>query len=47
MLYGNYGVLLSLGPQAPWWVDNANQFLAPFITRQSEVGAKVRAREFC
>lgn len=39
-LYGNYGVLLSLGPQGPWWVDNANQFLAPFLTRQSEVGAK-------
>ena len=38
--YGNYGVLLSLGPQAPWWVDNANQFLAPFITRQTELGAK-------
>jgi iron complex outermembrane receptor protein len=39
-LYGNYGVVLSLGPQGPWWVDNANQFLAPFITRQAEVGAK-------
>jgi iron complex outermembrane receptor protein len=39
-LYGNYGVLLSLGPQAPWWVDNANLFLTPFITRQEEVGAK-------
>jgi iron complex outermembrane receptor protein len=39
-LYGNYGVLLSLGPQGPWWVDNANQFLAPFMTRQAEVGAK-------
>jgi iron complex outermembrane receptor protein len=39
-LYGNYGVLLSLGPQAPWWVDNASQFLAPFMTRQAEVGAK-------
>jgi len=39
-IYGNYGVLLSLGPQAPWWVDNANQFLAPFMTRQAEVGAK-------
>jgi iron complex outermembrane receptor protein len=39
-LYGNYGVLLSLGPQAPWWVDNANQFLSAFITRQAEVGAK-------
>jgi iron complex outermembrane receptor protein len=39
-LYGNYGVLLSLGQQAPWWVDNANQFLDPFSTRQAEVGAK-------
>ena len=39
-LYSNYGVLLSLGPQAPWWVDNANQFLAPFNTRQTEIGAK-------
>jgi iron complex outermembrane receptor protein len=39
-LYSNYGVMLSLGPQAPWWVDNANQFLAPFFTRQAEVGAK-------
>ncbi len=38
--YGNYGVLLSLGPQAPWWVDNANLFLEPFFTRQAEVGAK-------
>jgi iron complex outermembrane receptor protein len=39
-LYGNYGVLLSLGPQGPWWVDNANQFLGSFLTRQAEVGAK-------
>jgi iron complex outermembrane receptor protein len=39
-LYGNYGVLLSLGPQAPWWVDNASQFLGPFYTRQAEIGAK-------
>jgi iron complex outermembrane receptor protein len=39
-LYGNYGVMLSLGPQAPWWVDNANQFLNPFFTRQAEIGAK-------
>jgi len=39
-LYSNYGVMLSLGPQAPWWVDDANQFLAPFFTRQAEVGAK-------
>jgi iron complex outermembrane receptor protein len=40
MLYGNYGVLLSLGPQGPWWVDNANQFLGSFNTRQAEIGAK-------
>lgn len=40
MLYGNYGVLLSLGPQAPWWVDNSNAFLDPYYTRQSEVGLK-------
>jgi len=39
-LYSNYGVMLSLGPQAPWWVTNANQFLAPYFTRQAEVGAK-------
>jgi iron complex outermembrane receptor protein len=39
-LYSNYGVMLSLGPQAPWWVDNANQFLAPFFTREAEIGAK-------
>jgi iron complex outermembrane receptor protein len=40
MLYGNYGVLLSLGPQAPFWADNGSQFLAPYFTRQAEVGAK-------
>ena len=39
-LYGNYNVMLSLGPEGPWWVDNANQFLAPYLTRQAEVGAK-------
>ena len=39
-LYSNYGVMLSLGPQGPWWVDNATQFLAPFMTRQAEIGAK-------
>lgn len=39
-LYANYGVLLSLGPQGPWWVDNANEFLAPYNTRQFETGAK-------
>jgi iron complex outermembrane recepter protein len=39
-LYGNYNVMLSLGPQAPFWVDNSSQYLAPFFTRQAEVGAK-------
>lgn len=40
-VYGNYGELLSLGPQAPWWVDNGSQYLARFRTRQAEVGAKI------
>jgi iron complex outermembrane receptor protein len=39
-LYGNYGVLLQLGQQAPWWVDNSSQFLDPFSTRQAEIGVK-------
>jgi iron complex outermembrane receptor protein len=39
-LYGNYGVMLSLGIQAPWWTDNASAYLSPFNTRQAEVGAK-------
>ncbi len=38
--YTNYGSLLSLGPQAPWWADDANEYLAPFLTRQFEAGAK-------
>jgi iron complex outermembrane receptor protein len=37
-LYGNYGVLLSLGPQAPWWAGG--YYLDPFNSRQAEVGAK-------
>ena len=40
-LYGNYGVLLSLGPQAPWWAGS--YFLPPFFTRQAEAGAKYEA----
>jgi iron complex outermembrane receptor protein len=39
-LYGNYGVLLSLAPEASWFTDNGNQYLSPFFTRQAEVGAK-------
>ena len=38
--YSNYGVMLSLGPQGPFWTDNGSQFLAPFFTRQAEIGAK-------
>jgi iron complex outermembrane receptor protein len=37
-LYGNYSVLLSLGPQAPFWAGG--YYLAPFYTRQTEAGAK-------
>ncbi|MDR3793637.1 MAG: TonB-dependent siderophore receptor [Terracidiphilus sp.] len=40
-IYGNYGVLLSLGPQAPWWVSNGSEYLAPFFTRQAEAGIKI------
>jgi iron complex outermembrane recepter protein len=43
-LYSNYGTLLSLGPQAPWWVVNSSQFLAPFTTTQFEAGAKYEHR---
>ena len=39
-LYSNYGVMLSLGPQGPFWTDNGSQFLAPYRTRQAEIGAK-------
>jgi iron complex outermembrane receptor protein len=39
-LYGNYGVMLSLGIQAPWWTDNDSAYLSPFLTRQAEAGAK-------
>jgi iron complex outermembrane receptor protein len=43
-IYANYGVVLSLGDQAPWWVDNANLFLDPYLTRQTEIGAKYERR---
>jgi iron complex outermembrane receptor protein len=33
-------VMLSLGPQAPFWAINSSLYLAPFYTRQAEVGAK-------
>jgi len=39
-LYSNYGVLLSLGPEAPFWTDNGSAFLGPFFARQAEIGAK-------
>ena len=37
-LYGNYAVMISLGPQAPFWAGG--YFLSPFYTRQAEIGAK-------
>jgi iron complex outermembrane receptor protein len=40
-LYANYGVLLSLGPQSPFWTDNGSQFLSSFLSRQTEIGAKL------
>jgi iron complex outermembrane receptor protein len=36
-------VALSLGIQAPFWVTNSSEFLAPFFTRQVEIGAKYEA----
>jgi iron complex outermembrane receptor protein len=42
-LYGNYGVLLSLGPQAPFWAGG--YYLPPFYTRQAEIGAKYKPGE--
>lgn len=38
MVYGNYGVMLSLGPQAPFWAGGF--YLPPYYTRQAEIGAK-------
>ncbi len=38
MLYGNYAVMMSLGPQAPFWAGGF--YLPPYYTRQVEVGAK-------
>ena len=37
-LYGNYSVMLSLGPQGPFWAGGF--YLPPFFTRQAEVGVK-------
>jgi iron complex outermembrane receptor protein len=39
-VYGTYSQMLSLGPQAPFWVENSSVYLAPFFTRQAEVGVK-------
>jgi iron complex outermembrane receptor protein len=43
--YGNYGVLLSLGQQAPWWTTNGSIYLSPYYTRQAEIGAKFTPTE--
>src|SRR5271157_1872795 len=41
LLYGNYSVALSLGPQAPFWANiDPSAFLAAFFTRQVEAGIK-------
>ena len=40
LIYGNYSVALSIGLQAPFWATNGNAFLAPYFTRQAEVGVK-------
>lgn len=40
MLYASYSKGLSLGNQAPWWATNANQFFTPYVSRQTELGAK-------
>jgi iron complex outermembrane recepter protein len=39
-LYGNASTMLSVGPQAPFWAINGSVYLAPFYTRQAEIGAK-------
>ena len=46
-VYGSYGVTLSLGPEAPFWTLNVpnSGYLAPFLTRQVEVGAKYEPRQ--
>lgn len=44
-IYGNYGVMLSLGQQAPWWADNSNVYLNPFFTRQAEAGIKFQPHQ--
>ncbi len=43
-LYSNYGVLLSLGPQGPFWTDNGSQFLVALLHAPGRGGRKVRAR---
>jgi len=45
-VYGNYGVALSLGIQAPFWATATSvPFLSPFFTRQAEIGAKYEANK--
>jgi len=41
-LYATYSKILSLGPEAPFWALNIpnSGYLAPFYTRQAELGAK-------
>lgn len=41
--YSTYSQTLSLGPQAPFWALNSNEFLPAYYTRSAEVGAKYAA----
>jgi iron complex outermembrane receptor protein len=38
--YASYSEGLSLGQEAPYWTSNADSFLPPMRSRQSEIGAK-------
>ncbi|TBV10039.1 TonB-dependent siderophore receptor [Phytopseudomonas dryadis] len=39
-LYASYSKGLSLGGEAPWFTTNADEFLAPTVSRQFELGIK-------
>jgi iron complex outermembrane receptor protein len=44
-IYGNYGIALSLGLQAPFWAEDESVFLSSFLARQAEIGAKYEANK--
>lgn len=43
--YVSYSKGLSLGQEAPYWTSNADSFLPPLLSRQTEVGLKFSATE--